>query len=484
MIQPLRNATNELVDAPAEKAVLFKAQFFPDDPKPVAPAQLPDPTPRVPRTWDPVSPEEITLALSTTSNSSAPGMSGIGYKILKWAHNICPDALTLLFNLCLDSSIHPWKHAKVVVINKLDKPNYSLPKAYHPISLLECTGKLLEKVIAKWFNWDIEAHHLIPMTQFRSHPHHNVVDAVATLVHHIQATCATGTVGTLLLFDISGFFNNINPARATHTLHNLGFPPNVCDWTLLIGRKASLNFGSYTPDPFSITNSTPQGSPLSPVLSALYTASLLEVSKSWTFCDLTLYVDDRAIYATSATTSEATKTALRHYAIIHDWLTANSLEADPSKMELMSFMKECSNRNLISGKIEGARYNNPVQGPNHVTMAISLRYLGVYLDHCLRWDQHITIMANHACSTIRGVNLLGNSIRGLDFLNWRKVYNALVIPVLTYGAQVWYTGVGQKGLVQHLQVAQNKGIHKITSTFRTLPVEPLHNMTGIPPSLI
>jgi hypothetical protein len=91
------------------------------------------------------------------------------------------------------------------------------------------------------------------------------------------------------------------------------------------------------------------------------------------------------------------------------------------------------------------------------------------------------IMANCAHSTICGINLLSNSIHGLDFHNWRKVYNALVIPVLTYEAQVWYTGINQKGLVNHLQVAQNEGIHKITGTFCITPTEPLHNLTGIPP---
>jgi hypothetical protein len=32
-----------------------------------------------------------------------------------------------------------------------------------------------------------------------------------------------------------------------------------------------------------------------------------------------------------------------------------------------------------------------------------------------------------------------------------------------------------------MQVAQNEGIRKITGVFRTTPVEPLHNLTGVPP---
>src|SRR6266851_4697390 len=61
------------------------------------------------------------------------------------------------------------------------------------------------------------------------------------------------------------------------------------------------------------------------------------------------------------------------------------------------------------------------------------------------------------------------------------MYNALVIPVLMYGAQVWYTGINQKGLLTQMQVAQNEGIHKVTSIFKTSPIEPLHNLTHVPP---
>ena len=94
---------------------------------------------------------------------------------------------------------------------------------------------------------------------------------------------------------------------------------------------------------------------------------------------------------------------------------------------------------------------------------------------------HIKIMANRTRSTIHRISILGNSVQGLDFLNWCKVYNTLVVPVLTYGASVWYTGVRQKGLVHCLQVAQNDGIQKITGVFCMMPTEPLYNMTGIPP---
>jgi len=147
----------------------------------------------------------------------------------------------------------------------------------------------------------------------------------------------------------------------------------------------------------------------------------------------------------------------------------------------MTFTRQRANPDIIGGPNTEVRYDDPIRGRCTVRTVSHLRYLVVYIDRSLKWDRHVSIMTNRARSTIRGISLLGNSVRGLDFLNWRKVYNALVIPTLTYGAQVWYTGIGQKGLLQKMQVAQNEGIRKITGVFRTTPVEPLQNLTGVPP---
>ena len=153
-----------------------------------------------------------------------------------------PEVLTGLSNLCLDTSTHPWKHATIVILNKPNKPDYSVPKAYRPIALMECMGKVFERIVAKRVNNDIEAHGLLSMSQFGSRPAHCTVDAVATLVHRIQATRATNNAGALLLFDISGFFDNVNLERVAHILGNLRFPENVHKWTLsfLQGRTTTL----------------------------------------------------------------------------------------------------------------------------------------------------------------------------------------------------------------------------------------------------
>ena len=50
---------------------------------------------------------------------------------------------------------HPrWKCALVVAVPKPGKKDYSSPCSHRPIQLIECLGKLVEKIVAKRLTFD------------------------------------------------------------------------------------------------------------------------------------------------------------------------------------------------------------------------------------------------------------------------------------------------------------------------------------------
>jgi len=116
-------------DMPKAKAQVFQAKFFPSSPKTVPPHHPLDAPPTELRFWTPITGEEVTAALRTAAHT-APGHSGVGYKLLKWAHQAHPDYLLHLLNLCLNTGYHPWKTVMVIMINKPQKLDYTVPKAY------------------------------------------------------------------------------------------------------------------------------------------------------------------------------------------------------------------------------------------------------------------------------------------------------------------------------------------------------------------
>ena len=211
------------------KAQAFRARFFNDRP-PDVPVSFPDdPPPFPPRVLSPITQEEIATALSGTSNKSAPGPSGQGYLLIKWAFLIHPAHLTHLYNACLHIGHHPqvWREASVVVVPKPNRTDPTLPKNYRPISLLECLGKLLEKVLSTCILYDINHFELVPSTQFGGRNTSSTIDAGLCLQHDIHTAHASGLVCASLLFDISGFFDNINHQRLIAVFRALGFPPRA-----------------------------------------------------------------------------------------------------------------------------------------------------------------------------------------------------------------------------------------------------------------
>jgi hypothetical protein len=465
-----------------EKASLLKDRFFPEKSNTVdiEHASRYDPDPLPTRPWTPITSDEIIEALKGTNNKSAPGPSGINYKLIKWANTACPEVLTHIFNLSLSTGTHVWKHATIVPVAKPNKPDYSAPKAYRPVSLLECTGKLLEKVITRRITNDIATYSdILPNNQFGSRPQHCTTDAALALVHRIQATRSAGHHAALILFDISGFFDHIDATRARDIFSKKGFPPNLVNWiySFLTNRTASMRLDSISIEPFSVPDGTPQGSPLSPILSAIFTSYLLSLSSTWAHTSLSLYVDDGAILSVSATPYSATRNAISKLEDTLSWLQINGLTADFDKTELMIF----SPHRYRGPSPNDAAYSDPTGKRHNVKPTTRLRYLGFFLTPKLDWHPHVSIMAMRARSTIRGLSILGNSIRGLDLIHWKQVYLMYVIPILTYGAPVWFTGHRQKGLIKTLQIAQNEGIRKITGVFRTTPTSITENMIGIAP---
>src|ERR1700761_6970946 len=152
---------------------LLANRFFAKDLGTLPISFLDDLPPHLTQPFPLITKEEVHVLLHHTSNSSAPGSSSIDWGLLKqgWPH--LDNVLTDIYNACITLCYHPtaWKSAVVMVIPKLDKPNYSLPKAHHPISLFEMMSKLLEKVIAQHFQHNLVSHELVPTTQFGGHQH-------------------------------------------------------------------------------------------------------------------------------------------------------------------------------------------------------------------------------------------------------------------------------------------------------------------------
>jgi hypothetical protein len=390
------------------------------------------------------------------------------------------DHLLTIYNACFRLGHHPvhWREAKVVAIPKLDKPNYSLPKVHRPISLLETMSKLLEKAVAKWMQYKIVKYELIQANQFGGWVHSSCLDTGLALLHDVQEAHCRGLKVGILLFDVRGFFDNINHRRMTAILENLGYPPKLVRWSeaFLKDRKVRLSFNNVIAKERGQPIGVPQGSPLSPVYSITYTLSLLAKMMGWNNSSLGLYLDDGILFATAEEQGDVEKLLRARYMVCEEWLQQSGLAIKLDKTELLFFQKPYKHNALLAPML--LILPDPATQSYYVVQPVeNLRYLGFFINRRLKWEPHIWIMCNWAQASIKALQVLGNLIRGLSMANWRLVLNAVCLLVLAYGSQLWYLTGAAKGLTNMVQRVQNDMVKQVTGAFRTAPQEVLLHFT-------
>ena len=173
---------------------------------------------------------------------------------------------------------------------------------------------LVEKIVAKRITYDCGKYDILPPEQFGGRSSSSCIDAGMSLIHDIEHAWMRGLVASVLAIDIKGFFDHVNHRRLIRILWEAGFPPPIVQWvqSFLSDRQAAIKVDDHIGDMLPVHNGIPQGSPVSPIPSVLYSAGVIQDIRG--AADLTTsfgipllprsYIDDFAILALSESLAE------------------------------------------------------------------------------------------------------------------------------------------------------------------------------------
>ncbi|KAI3112965.1 hypothetical protein CBS147330_9893 [Penicillium roqueforti] len=162
--------------------------------------------------WHPITELEIERSLKAAKGNTAPGEDNLPMLVWKklWKH--LKAFIVSIFTVCIELGHHPrqWRSAKIIVLRKPGKPDYSAPGAYRLISLLNILSKLLEAVMARRLSYVAEKHSLLPNSQFGGRLGRTTEQALLVLSSAIDKAWYKHKVVTLIAFDLKGAFNGVN----------------------------------------------------------------------------------------------------------------------------------------------------------------------------------------------------------------------------------------------------------------------------------
>jgi len=419
-----------------------------------------------------ITEQEIHNAILRISQDKAPGIDNKPTRVWTELWPTLRSDLTHLFRISIEQGrlASTWKTAKIVPLRKIGRPDYTISKAYRPISLLSNLGKILEGVVAERISYLVERYQLLPKHHFGARKQRSTTHALLLLQEAIWQAWRGKKTLTLASFDVKGAYNGVAKDHLLDQLRRRKIPEPMVRWIddFCTNRKACVSVNGTTSKVYDLPQAgLPQGSPLSPILFLFFNAELLQ--HSIPHGGSLGFVDDITTWVVGSSAEENTSRIQQSVIpMLERWETSSGATFEAEKTQFLHFPPRGVRTELCSTPI---RFKNEDVNPKE-----QAKILGLTMDQKLNFKTHLAIVgekARHAALAIK-------RLRGLRSSTARQLYTSTVAPVTDYAAPVWFPKATQVAL-RELERGQRIGAQAITASFRTVALPTAEAEAGLLP---
>ena len=222
-------------------------------------------------------------------------------------------------------------------------------KFHRVISLLNCLGKVVEKLVAEQLAQFCEANEKLYKSQMGVRKNRSAIDATVILVQKVQDIWNNQQITGTLLMDVKGAFNHVSQAKLAQRMVNLGIDDNLIRWTqsFLTDRWVELVIDRFINPKCKVETGIPQESSVSPILFLIYIRGVfLEIERQLPNVTCLSFMDDLGFLVAGKSMLEIIKSLEKAGKITLDWGTHNAVTYDITKTEAILFFK-ARNQKLV-----------------------------------------------------------------------------------------------------------------------------------------
>ena len=264
------------------------------------------------------------------------------------------------------------------------------------------------------------------------------------IIEEITENLGNGELTCSVFLDLAKAFDTVDHQILLNKLYNYGvrgLPARLIE-SYLTNRDQITIFNNIKSNKQLINLGVPQGSILGPLLFNLYINDIVQASNF----SVRLFADDACLVYHSKNAEDLESRVNLELRKINNWRIVNKLSVNFSKSNYIIFTNNKSN------------YNYSINmGGNILGRTQDIKYLGVIIDHKLKWNKHI----NHIKNKIAKVSYILSKIRhyvNIEIL--KTLYYSLIFPHLNYCLTAW--GGAPNSALKPLIIFQKKIIRLMT----------------------
>ena len=402
--------------------------------------------------------ERVRDALSGTNNNSGASPDGVGYRLIKairdtrLGNELLGQGVSVLRGGYIPSR---WRDMRVVLIPKPGR-NLTQTKNWRPLNLINCIGKLGEKVVADRIQK--EGSSILHHQQYGSVRGRSAVNVLYKSKVKVRQCLQNGGLVGWAFWDVKGGFQNVQSAEVLNRIGGCG--PLRC-WLSWLERFMSpwefeVAWEGSVRSRAAAAKGVPQGSPLFPVLFLVSMAPVLEemerrVKEEVGRVDVQSpsYVDDLhcGLYDRRVAGEEEGKRermqdlVTRVQRVVTEVAAEQRLPLAADKAESMVLRGGCGRKKITKNGL-----------------AEKVKWLGVILDDRLDFKEHWRHRIGKAPSLLGALRSVSNSKWGMGPVIWRVAYTGMVRAVESWGVEIGWRG--QKEWRHEMTLLQNAAMRK------------------------
>jgi hypothetical protein len=397
--------------------------------------------------------EELLAAVTSTKENKAPGGCGVPAEVWKHGGSRLQEKLhELIVHIWRDEEMpQNWKDANIVPIFK--KGSRKDCGNYRGISLLSVAGKIMARVILNRIEKYI-CTRILPETQCGFRSNRSTIDMVFSL-RQIQEKCIEQNMELYVVFiDFTKAFDTVPREALWSVLKKFGCTDKVVNLMRALhdGMQAKVVQGKDISSGFAVTNGVKQGCVLAPTLFSLYLTAMLHTAFKGVHEGI--YIQSRHnadLFRVShfKAKSRTTKHLVREMLFADDSALVAHTASD---MQLLvdRFAKAATQFSLkINIKKTECLYQpikllSPPPEPQVITInqmplvqTTDFTYLGSTVSSSSKIEKELRIRTGKASAAYGKLQERLWNNRHVSIEVKCRVYRAVVLSTLLYGAETW-----------------------------------------------
>lgn len=304
-------------------------------------------------------------------------------------------------------------------------------------------------------------------------------DAIMELVGDITYGLNSDNKCLAIFLDLAKAFDTVDQEILLNRLEEVGIRGSALELfkNYLTCRQQKVKVNDMVSDSLIVTTGVPQGTVIGPILFLIYINNIVKIIKpDQDKIDIISYADDTALVFQGKTWSNVYTSAEICLKKIYSWLNISLLSLNVSKTKFLTFTISAGDqpeKNKISIHKDTCKIKDLCDCP-FIAKSSCIKYLGIMVDHHLRWNQHIEYLIKR----LRVLIYKFYQLRGiLNKKNLVITYNALAESIIRYGITIW--GGLYNNALNHLEITQNTILKIIFQKEKRYSTDLLYNETGL-----